>query len=70
MRKQYVLLIDVRKGETLDIGGRLALRVEEKSGSRARLRLVFKEPTAVSKVKELATLQEQSTTIVEGMAGA
>jgi hypothetical protein len=51
MSKQYVLLVDVKKGETLDIGGVIVVRVEEKSGQRARLRFTFKEPTEVKKIQ-------------------
>jgi hypothetical protein len=45
--KQHVLLVEVKKGETLKIGEHIAIRLEEKSGQRARLRFVFKEPTEV-----------------------
>jgi hypothetical protein len=42
---------DVRVGEQLSIGdGSIKLRVEEKSGQRARIRLDFTKPTTVQKV--------------------
>jgi hypothetical protein len=43
---------DVRPGELLDIGnGTIKLRIEEKSGQRARLRLEFTKPTPVTRVE-------------------
>jgi pyruvate kinase len=45
------LTVEVRVGESLSIdGGRIILRLEEKSGQRARLKLEFKAPTEVKKV--------------------
>lgn len=41
---------DVRPGESLAIGGNIKLRVEEKSGQRARIRLEFTTPTSVQRV--------------------
>ena len=45
------LTVEVRVGEALSIdGGRIVLRVEEKSGQRARLQFEFKQPTEVRKI--------------------
>lgn len=43
---------DIRPGELLDIGGgSVKLRIEEKSGQRARIRLEFTKPTTVTRVE-------------------
>jgi pyruvate kinase len=43
---------DVRVGEQIAIdNGRIVLRVEEKSGQRARIRLEFTKPTTVERVE-------------------
>lgn len=43
---------DMRVGEQLSIGnGQMRLRVEEKSGRNARIRLEFRKPTTVEKVE-------------------
>lgn len=41
---------DVRPGEQIAIGNGIKLRVEEKSGQRARIRLDFTTPTTVQRV--------------------
>ncbi len=42
---------DIRVGEQVSIdGGAIKLRIEEKSGQRARIRLEFSKPTVVQKV--------------------
>ncbi len=42
---------DIRVGEQVSIdNGAIKLRVEEKSGQRARIRLEFSRPTVVQKV--------------------
>lgn len=42
---------DIRVGEQVSIdGGAIKLRIEEKSGQRARIRLEFSQPTVVQKV--------------------
>jgi hypothetical protein len=41
---------EVRPGEQLAIGDGIVLRVEEKSGQRARLRLEFKKPTTIERI--------------------
>lgn len=46
---------EVRVGERISIDdGRIVLRVEEKSGQRARLRLEFREPTSVKRIEPAA----------------
>ena len=43
---------EIRPGEQVSIdGGRIRLRVEEKSGQRARIRLEFMQETSVEKVE-------------------
>lgn len=43
---------DVRVGEQVSIdGGTIVLRVEQKSGQQARIRLEFKKPTTVTRVE-------------------
>lgn len=41
---------EVRPGESIAIGDGIRLRIEEKSGQRARIRLDFAKPTTVQKV--------------------
>lgn len=49
---QHTWFGDVRVGEQLAIDdGRIVLRVEEKSGQRARIRLNFAKPTTVTRVE-------------------
>lgn len=42
---------ELRPGEQVVIGGGIRLRIEEKSGQRARLRIDLTEPTTVEKVQ-------------------
>lgn len=42
---------DVRVGEQLSIGGGIRLRVEQKSGQLARIKLEFTQPTTVERVE-------------------
>ena len=41
---------EVRTGESIAIGDGIKLRVEEKSGQRARIRLDFTKPTSVHRI--------------------
>ena len=41
---------EIRPGESIAIGDNIKLRIEEKSGQRARIRLDFTRPTTVTKV--------------------
>ena len=41
---------EVRTGESIAIGDGIKLRVEEKSGQRARIRLDFTTPTSVKRI--------------------
>lgn len=41
---------EIRPGESIAIGDGIKLRIEEKSGQRARIRLDFMKPTTVNKV--------------------
>ena len=41
---------EIRPGESIAIGDGIKLRIEEKSGQRARLRLDFTKPTTVTKM--------------------
>lgn len=41
---------EVRPGESIAIGDSIRLRIEEKSGQRARIRLNFTKPTSVTRV--------------------
>lgn len=51
MKESYALTVEVRTGESLSIdGGNIILRVEEKSGQRARLKFEFKQKTEVRKI--------------------
>lgn len=46
---------EIRPGEKVAIdGGNIVLRIEEKSGQRARIRLEFAKPTTVEKVEPAA----------------
>lgn len=42
---------EVRPGESIAIGDGIRLRVEEKSGQRARIRLDFDKPTTVERTQ-------------------
>ena len=49
---------DIRPGEIIAIGENITLQIEHKSGQRARIRLILKEPTTVKKIvpePEMAT---------------
>lgn len=41
---------EIRPGESIAVGDGIKLRIEEKSGQRARLRFDFTRPTTVTKV--------------------
>lgn len=41
---------EIRPGESIAIGEGIKLRIEEKSGQRARIRLDFTKPTTVQRV--------------------
>lgn len=57
MKETYALTVEVRVGEALSIdGGNIILKVEEKSGQRARLRFQFKQETEVRKIVPGAAL--------------
>jgi hypothetical protein len=47
---------DVRVGEQLSIGDGIRLRVEQKSGQLARIRLDFTTPIIVNKVEPAAAM--------------
>lgn len=49
---QNTWISDVLPGERVSIGGGdIVLRIEEKSGQRARVRLEFKRPTSVARLE-------------------
>jgi hypothetical protein len=51
MKEGQTLTVEVRTGESLSIdAGAIVLKLEEKSGQRARLRFEFRKPTEVRKV--------------------
>jgi hypothetical protein len=50
MKDVHTWFGEVRAGESIAIGDGIKLRVEEKSGQRARIRLDFTKPTTVTKV--------------------
>lgn len=51
MDLKRTLTVELRPGESLSIdGGTIVLRIEEKSGQRARMRFEFTKPTEVRKV--------------------
>lgn len=51
MSEKQTLTVEVRVGEALSIDrGRIVLKVEEKSGQRARLKFEFQAPTEVRKI--------------------
>ena len=57
MKDTYALTVEVRTGESLSIdGGNIILKVEEKSGQRARIRFQFKQQTEVRKIVPGASL--------------
>ena len=41
---------EIRPGETVAIGDNIKLRIEEKSGQRARIRLDFTTPMSVNRI--------------------
>jgi hypothetical protein len=47
---------EVRPGEQVSIGPDIKLRVEEKSGQRARIRLEFTKPMSVEKIDPAAAM--------------
>ena len=52
MKSQHTWFGEMRPGEQIAIdGGSIRLRVEEKSGQRARIRLEFTKPTKVERVE-------------------
>lgn len=50
MKNENTWFGDVRPGESIAIGDGIKLRVEEKSGQRARIRLDFTRPTSVNRI--------------------
>lgn len=50
MKNENTWFGEVRPGESIAIGDSIKLRVEEKSGQRARIRLDFTRPTSVNRV--------------------
>ncbi len=48
--KEHTWFGEIRPGESIAIGDDIKLRIEEKSGQRARIRLDFARPTTVHKV--------------------
>jgi hypothetical protein len=57
MKEKYALTVEVRTGESLSIdGGSIVLKIEEKSGQRARLRFEFRQPMEVRKIVPGAAL--------------
>lgn len=51
MSQTYTHLVEVKKGETLSLdGGRIVVKIEEKSGQRVRFRFEFKQQTEVRKL--------------------
>lgn len=48
--ERHTWIGEVRPGEQVAIGPDIRLRVEEKSGQRARIRLEFKRPIAVERI--------------------
>lgn len=51
---QKTWISDVLPGEKIAIGEGIVLRIEEKSGQRARVRLEFTKPTSVTRVEPAA----------------
>jgi pyruvate kinase len=57
MKDSFALTVEVRTGESLSIdGGNIVLKIEEKSGQRARIRFEFKQQTEVRKIVPGAAL--------------
>ncbi len=60
MKSENTWFGDVRPGEAIAIGDGIKLRVEEKSGQRARIRLDFTKPTSVNRITPaMATFAKQ-----------